>query len=68
MTTPLERPLRRAVLIDGTPYVVIIHPGGLRLVRKGRRKGIELTWEQLLDDEARAAGPAARAAAPGLEG
>ena len=51
MTTPLDRPLRRAVEINGEPYVVTLLPDGLRLVRKGHRKGIELTWAQMLAGE-----------------
>jgi len=51
MTTPLEKPVRRAVLINGEPYVVTIEQDGLRLVRKGHRKGIEVAWEQILGGE-----------------
>jgi len=51
MTTPLEKPVRRAVLINGEPYVVTIEETGLRLVRKGHRKGIDVAWEQILGGE-----------------
>ena len=51
MTTPLEKPVRRAVLINGEPYVVTIEQSGLRLVRKGHRKGIDVAWEQILGGE-----------------
>jgi len=48
MTTPLDRPLRRAVEIDGEAYVATMLPAGVRLVRKGRRNGVEVTWQQIL--------------------
>ena len=51
MITPLEKPLRRAVQIEGKPYVVTLTPTGLRLVPKGHRKGVEITWQQILDGE-----------------
>jgi hypothetical protein len=51
MVTPLERPLRRAIEIDGKPYVATFRPDGVRVVAKGRRKGIEITWKQILDGE-----------------
>lgn len=51
MTTPLDRPVRRAVEIDGVPYVVTLLPTGVRLVRKGHRKGAEVTWQQILSGE-----------------
>ena len=51
MVTPLERPLRRAIRIADEDYIVTLHPDGLRLVRKGRRKGIEVSWTQILEGE-----------------
>jgi hypothetical protein len=48
VTTPLERPLSRERLLDGNPYKVVISPEGLRLTAKGRRKGIELSWETII--------------------
>jgi hypothetical protein len=52
MTTRLEKPLRREVLIKRKPYVVTITPQGLKLTQKGRRKGQELRWEDLVSGEA----------------
>jgi hypothetical protein len=51
MTTSLDRPLRREVLIDGAPYVVTLTTEGLRVVPKGHRKGVEVTWQQILAGE-----------------
>jgi hypothetical protein len=52
MTTKLESPLRREVLIKGEPYRVTISPAGLHLARKGRRKGYELSWLDFVNGDA----------------
>ena len=52
MTTKLEKPLRREITIAGEPWVIAISPTGLKLVRKGRRKGLELEWKALVSGEA----------------
>lgn len=52
MPTKLEKELKREVLVGGEPYVLTISPAGLKLVRKGRRKGIELTWAALVSGDA----------------
>jgi hypothetical protein len=48
MTTKLEKPLRRELIIEGEPYVVTISPEGLKITAKGKRKGQELAWKDLL--------------------
>jgi hypothetical protein len=52
MTTKLTSPLRREIEIDGEPYTLTIAPDGLKLVRKGRRKGHALEWRALVSGEA----------------
>lgn len=52
MTTPLDKTLRRAVTIDRDPYVIAISPDGLKITRKGRRKGVELDWRALVSGDA----------------
>jgi hypothetical protein len=52
MATKLEKPLRREVDIEGQPYMVTLSPAGLKLVPKGRRKGLELDWKALISGEA----------------
>ena len=47
MTTRLERPLAREILIDGQPYKVVLSAAGLRLTQKGYRKGVEVGWGDL---------------------
>lgn len=52
MMTPLDRPLRRELDIDGRPYTLTVDPEGLKLVEKGRRKGITLRWQDLVSGDA----------------
>jgi len=44
--------LRRALTIGREPWVVTITPTGLKLTRKGGRKGPELEWEALVSGDA----------------
>ena len=52
MTTKLDGPLRREVDVDGQAYTLTLDPEGLRLVPKGRRKGLELRWSELVNGDA----------------
>jgi hypothetical protein len=52
MATKLDKPLRREVAIDGEAYMLTISPEGLKLVPKGKRKGLELGWKALVSGEA----------------
>jgi hypothetical protein len=52
MTTKLDRELKRELDIDGQAYTLTISPEGLRLVEKGRRKGQELRWKDLVSGQA----------------
>lgn len=52
MVTKLEKPLKREIDVDGEAYVLTLSPEGLKLVRKGKRKGLELAWTDLVSGEA----------------
>ena len=52
MATKLDKPLKREVLIQGKPYMLTLSPHGIRLSRKGRRKGIEIAWKDMVSGEA----------------
>jgi hypothetical protein len=52
MTTKLEKTLKREIEIDGHAYILAISPEGLKLTVKGRRKGQELLWKDLVSGEA----------------
>lgn len=50
--TPLDKPLRRQLQIDEAIYTLTIAPDGLKLVPKGKRKGLELRWQDLVNGDA----------------
>jgi hypothetical protein len=52
MATKLEKPVKCELDVNGEPYVLTISPEGLKLVRKGKRKGQELAWKDLTSGEA----------------
>ena len=52
MATKLRNPLRRELVISGKPYVLTISTDGFKLVPKGKRKGRELAWRDLVSGEA----------------
>ena len=52
MTTPLTKPLKRELQIQGRPFVVTLTAEGIKLTLKGKRKGQELRWEDLVTGEA----------------
>ena len=56
MTTKLDRPLKREILIDEKAYTLTIDAAGLKLVEKGRRNGHEVSWKQVLGSGAPGAG------------
>ncbi|HST43978.1 MAG TPA: hypothetical protein VLK29_02015 [Luteimonas sp.] len=64
--TPLDKPLRRELAIGDTRYTLTIDPDRLRITEKGRRKGVELAWADLVNGDAAlaAALQAATAAGP----
>jgi hypothetical protein len=52
MATRLDKTLKREITVNGKRFVVSIAPEGLKLVGKGRRKGLELAWEDLVSGDA----------------
>ncbi len=52
MTTRLDRPLKREIEIDGKPYILTMSGDGLKITEKGRRKGVELAWKDLVSGQA----------------
>jgi hypothetical protein len=50
--TPLDKPLKRELSVDGQAYTLTIYPDGLKLVEKGKRKGLELSWKDVLSGDA----------------
>ncbi len=52
MATKLHGALRRELTIGGKPHMLTIDTEGLKLVPKGKRKGLELAWRDLVSGEA----------------
>ena len=52
MTTKLEKPLKREIEIGGQAFIVTLTPDALSLVGKGRRKGLEIRWDEMVSGEA----------------
>jgi len=52
MTTKLNGSLKREIDIHGAPYVVTLAPDAMTIVLKGKRKGLELRWSDLVSGEA----------------
>jgi hypothetical protein len=50
--TPLDTPLRRQLEIGGRQYTLLLDADGMRLTEKGRRKGVELRWLDLVSGDA----------------
>lgn len=50
--TKLEKAIRRELMIKDIVYTVVIDPTGLKLTEKGRRKGIELKWVDIVSGDA----------------
>ena len=52
MTTKLRNPFRRELDLNGDKYTLTVSPDGFKLVVKGKRKGIELTWAAIVGGDA----------------
>ena len=52
MATKLDKALKREIEIDGKPYMLTISPEGMKLVPKGKRNGLEISWKDLASGDA----------------
>jgi hypothetical protein len=52
MATLLDKTLKRELRIGDRSYIVTMSPLTLKLTPKGRRKGLELQWEALVNGDA----------------
>ncbi len=50
--TKLEKTLKRELNVKKIAYVLTIDPERFRLTKKGRRKGIEIAWKDLVSGDA----------------
>ena len=52
MTTKLDGRLKRELSLGGNLYTLTISPDGLSLVPKGKRRGYDLAWIDLVSGDA----------------
>jgi len=50
--TRLDKPLKRELRLKKDAFVLTIDPDGFKLTRKGRRKGVEIAWQDLVSGDA----------------
>lgn len=52
VTTLLDKTVKREVRVHGRSYIVSLSPLTLKLTPKGKRKGLELAWAELVSGDA----------------
>lgn len=52
MATKLDKVLKREIDIDGQAYIAAISPEGVKVTKKGFRKGNEITWRAIISGDA----------------
>ncbi|HEU4877899.1 MAG TPA: hypothetical protein VFT21_00510 [Gemmatimonadaceae bacterium] len=52
MATKLDKVLKREIEIDGQSYIAAISPEGVKVTKKGFRKGNEITWKSIISGDA----------------
>lgn len=52
MPTKLEKTLKREIVINGEPHIATISPEGVKVTKKGFRKGNEITWSSIASGDA----------------
>lgn len=50
--TRLDKALKREIRVKKIAYVLTVDPDGLKLTKKGRRRGIEISWRDLVSGDA----------------
>ncbi len=52
MATKLDKAIKRELVQGDKTYTVTIAPDGIKVVEKGRRNGIEMSWASIIGGEA----------------
>ncbi|HKY96975.1 MAG TPA: hypothetical protein VJL35_03895 [Gemmatimonadaceae bacterium] len=52
MATKLDKVLKRELEIDGQAYIASISPDGVKVTKKGFRKGNEISWRAIISGDA----------------
>ncbi len=53
MATKLDKVLKREIEIDGQAYIAAISADGIKVTKKGFRKGNEISWSSIISGEAK---------------
>jgi hypothetical protein len=56
MATKLDKSIKRELVQGDKTWTITIAPEGLKVVEKGRRNGIELSWASIISGEASLSG------------
>ncbi len=65
MTTKLTNAFKRELDLNGEKFTLTVTPEGFKLVPKGKRKGVELQWSQIVNGEAALAAALSASLTPG---
>lgn len=52
MATKLDKVLKREIAVDGQAYIAAISPEGIKVTKKGFRKGSEISWKSIISGDA----------------
>ena len=52
MATKLDKVLKREIDIDGQSYIAALSPAGIKVTKKGFRKGNEISWRSIVSGDA----------------
>lgn len=52
MATKLDKVLKREIEVDGQAYIAAISPEGVKVTKKGFRKGNEILWRAIISGDA----------------
>jgi len=52
MATKLDKSIKRELVQGDKTYTITIAPDGLKVVEKGKRNGIELSWASIIGGNA----------------
>lgn len=52
MATKLDKVLKREIEIDGQSYIAAISRDGIKVTKKGFRKGNEISWQSIISGDA----------------
>lgn len=49
--TPLDKPLKRQIDVEGQPFTVTLDATGIKITKKAHRNGMEVRWADLIKND-----------------